>query len=138
MKAIEIKLRDGSIRTVRISHFPAHDGWEIENQLIRFAASDDAKYRKAYTMRILSYATVLIGENEIPFTTDDVVDNHLQSWENVKLLFEEVLRYNGIEPRTHVIEFQNWDMVGAKIGEAMMTYVSKVYEMATETAKTQG
>ena len=138
MKAIEITLRDGTTRTIRISHFPAHDGWEIENKLIRFAASDDSKYRKDYTMRILSYATVLVGENEIPFTTDDVVDNHLQSWQNVKLIFEEVLRYNGIEPKTHVIEFQNWDMVGAKIGEAMTTYIAKVYEMANEAANAQG
>lgn len=138
MKAIDIKLRDGSTRAIRISHFPAHDGWEIENKLIRFAASDDAAYRKAYTMRVLSYATVLVGDNEFPFATDDIVDNHLQSWENVKLVFEEVLRYNGIEPKTHVIEFQNWDMVGAKIGEAMMVYVSKVYEMASEAAQAQG
>src|ERR1700758_122048 len=102
---ITINLPDGSSRQIKLSHFPAMDGWEIENKLLNFAASDDAAYRRAYTMRILGYATVVMGDTELPLATDDLIDNHLRTWQNVKNVFEEVLRFNGIEPRTHIIEF---------------------------------
>lgn len=121
-----IQYADKRTAQVKIGKFAALDGWNIQQNFLRFAASNDAMIRREYTMEVLSYATVIVGENEVPLTTDALIDNHLQSWENVRAVFEEVLTVNGIDPKTHANQTKFWQEAGQEMATAFIAEAIKL------------
>lgn len=126
MKQIEIATSNG-IRTINISHFPALDGWEIQHRFLTFAASADADVRRAYIMDVLGYAAVVIdGSDPMKFQTAAIINNHLESWQNIEAVFEEVLMYNGIDPKTHADKPRFWADAGAEMATSFLAVVTDV------------
>jgi hypothetical protein len=122
---LEITNAAGQHRFVRIAKFAALDGWDIQQRFIEFAISHDKAFRKKFAVEILRYATVVNGDLEIPLITDALVDNHLQSWQNVQLVFEAVLMDNGIDPKTHAERPNYWADAGAIMAA---TFIEEVYK----------
>lgn len=123
---MQIVQNDGTKRNVVIEKFPALDGWDIQEKFLTFAASTDKVFRRAFTLEVLSYAKVMIDTNEYPLTTDALIDNHLQKWENVKEVFEQVLRENGIDPDTHADKPRFWAQAGAEMATSFMAEITSL------------
>jgi hypothetical protein len=122
---IELCTPNGTVRRVAIEQFGAMDGWDIQERFVRFAASKDAKLRKEYTMEVLKYATILTADGgKLPLTTDALINNHLGSWENVRDVFEEVLRQNGIKPAEHCRRANYWVDAGSAMATSFVAEVS--------------
>lgn len=83
-------------KLIKFLRIPAMEGWEIQYSLATFLNSSDPKTRRDYVMRILGYARVMVGSNELPLSTGALIDNHLCSADNVKAVFEGALAFNGI------------------------------------------
>jgi hypothetical protein len=126
---IEISLNSG-VKKVVLSQFAALDGWELQHSYAQFSLSSDKAFRRAYTMEVLSYAKVIVNDQELPLSTDALIDNHLGSWDNVKFVFESVLRHNGIEPLTHADNPTYWTEVGNQIAIAFLASCSHLIEPA--------
>jgi hypothetical protein len=125
---ITIKRRDGTIRNIRIDFFKALDGWNISQEFLTFAASLDKEYRKQFTLGILKYATLINdGGVELPLITEALIDNHLQSWENVQIVFEAVLLENGIDAQTHADKPAFWHNAGAEMAVSFIAEASKLF-----------
>jgi hypothetical protein len=126
------------MKVISIGKFPAMDGWDLQEQFVRFAASTDRDFRRAYTLEVLSYAKVLQdGGGELPLATDALIDNHLGSWENVKEVFEEVLRQNGINPATHADRPTYWSDAGAQMATSFIASASELLGPALEMINKQ-
>lgn len=127
-----IKLPSGENKAIKISMFAALDGWDIQAKFVEFAASTDRAIRREFTMEVLSYAKAMSGDMEIPLTTDALIDNHLQTWPNIEAVFEEVLRVNGIDPKTHADRTHYWASAGAEMALAFIAEASKLIGPAME------
>ena len=134
---LELPSKLGQNKLVIVETFPALVGWDMQRRFVEFAASTDPKIRLQYTMDVLSYAKVLVGENEIPLSTNSLIDNHLESWENIKTVFEEVLRTNGINPETHANQPNYWTEVGAQMAMAFCAECVKLFGPVLEMANKQ-
>lgn len=121
-----IKLPSGEEKTIIIQMFAALDGWDIQNRFIDFAASVDASFRRAFTLEVLAYAKVLNGEVQLPLITSELIDNHLQTWENVKAVFEAVLMHNGINPLTHADKSNHWAEAGEEMAVSFIAAAAKL------------
>jgi len=130
---MNITLPNGETRQVTISHFPALDGWEIQHRFVEFAAATDRHSRREFTMEVLSYATIKIGTNDMPLSTDALIDNHLRSWENIREVFEAVLSFNGIDPKTHANQPRHWAEVGEQMAVAFFAAASGLLGPALES-----
>lgn len=128
-----IETDEGNI-AVRIEKFAALDGWDIQRRFIEFAESPDKDFRRAFTLEVLSYAVVIKGDQEIPLSTDALIDNHLEKWENVQALFEKILLANGIDPKSHASRPEYWERVGNQIGVAFVEYCVKTLSPAFDIA----
>ncbi len=125
---IEIVTPMGQKKRLALSKFSALEGLDIQYRFADFVASEDKNARRAYTFEILSYAKVIINDRELPLSTDALIDNHLCSWENVKIVFESVLRYNDIEPTTHAKKPCYWAVSGADLAAGFIGDVIKSME----------
>ncbi len=123
---MEIVQNDGKTRNVVISKFSALDGWDIQSDFVKFAASSDKDFRRAFTLRVLSYAKIMIESNEFPLVTDAMIDNHLQKWENVEAVFNAVLHENGIEAESHAAKTRFWSDAGAEIATSFMAEITSL------------
>ena len=122
--------------TVELRMFGALHGWDMQRRYITFAGSDaknDADFRKEYTMEVLQFATVLKGELRIPLSTPDLIENHLQSWQNLELVFKAVLEHNGIDPEAHAARANVWADNGAEMATSFMAALSTVMTPAIES-----
>jgi hypothetical protein len=128
----EITQESGQTRLIEIRKFAALDGWDIQQRFIEFATSMDKAFRREFTLEVLSYATVIVGESKLPLTTDALIDNHLQTWENVQKLFEEILIINGIDPKTHADKPMFWSNAGAEMAISFIAEASKLIGPALE------
>lgn len=127
---IEIIVGDG-IRTISIEKFPAMDGWDIQERFVRFAASTDKAFRRDYTLEVLAYAKVVQADGgDLPLSTDALINNHLGSWENVRTVFEEVLKQNGIDPKTHADQPHYWANAGHEMALAFIAATSELIKPA--------
>src|SRR6202035_2436795 len=129
----EITNGSGQVRQIKITKFSAMDGWELQRKFIEFAASSDKEFRRQYTFEILAYATVVSNGQEIPLRTDALIDNHLEKWENVERVFEEVLLANGINPKTHADRPNYWASAGAEMAIAFIAEASKLMGPALQS-----
>jgi hypothetical protein len=135
---VEIKLANGELRKVEISNFSALEGWEIQNRFIEFASSSDRDFRREFTFEVLAYAKVMVGGVEIPLKTDALINNHLQGWQNIKIVFEAVLMQNGIDPNTHADRPNYWSEAGAEMAVSFIAEAAKLMGPALYTiAKSQ-
>lgn len=133
-KLIDITDNKGAIKTIKIGRFKAMDGWELQSRFVSFAASTDKDFRRAFTMEILAYASIIDSAGEIPLITDAVVDNHLQRWENVREVFEAILTENGIDPATHANNPSYWAEAGNQMAMAFLAACSELVEPAMRFA----
>lgn len=129
---MEIIGKNGTVKQITIEHFSALDGWDIQRKFIEFAASTDRHTRRTYTLEVLSYAKISVGDNMLPFSTDALIDNHLETWENVEKVFEAVLMENGINPNTHADKPHYWASAGAEMAVAFIAEASKLIGPAME------
>lgn len=106
---------NGQTKLVKVTHFNALDGWDYQRRFIEFAQTKDPKVRREYTMAILSHSFVILDELELKLETDALINNHLQDWQNIKKVFEGVLRHNGIDPETHAEKLGYWADAGAEM-----------------------
>lgn len=133
---IEISTPQGEVKTIQINQFPALDGWDIQQRFVEFAASHDKDHRKAFTIEVLGYASVVMAADRfLPLTTSAIIDNHLCSWQNVQTVFEEVLRQNGIDPSTHADQPHYWAKAGAEMATAFIAEVSQLMGPALQLTK---
>lgn len=121
---IEIISSQGQVKQVVFNHFSALDGWDIQSRYYDFAASTDKDFRRAFTMEVLSYAKIVFEGRELPLSTDALIDNHLETWTNIQLVFEGVLRKNGIDPETHADKPSYWSKAGAEMAIAFIAQAS--------------
>jgi hypothetical protein len=128
-----ITMPSGEKKLIKISMFKALDGWDIQNKFIDFASTKDKQLRREFTLEVLTYAQVLSGEMEIPLITDALIDNHLQTWQNVEAVFEEVLSQNGINPKTHAEKPNYWAEAGAQLSVAFIAESAKLLGPAMQT-----
>ncbi len=119
MKEIEIEVADGK-RKIKIEKMGAMEGWEIQRKYVEFAMSKDTSFRVAYTMEVLHFAKVVQSGNELPLSTSAMIENHLQSWINIKSVFEAVLIENGINPSTHAEKEHYWAQAGGEMAAAFI------------------
>jgi hypothetical protein len=132
---IEITLPDGKSNTVEIALIPALDGWDIQQRFVEFAASHDKDFRRAYTLEVLSYASVEVSKGTfIGLKTSAVIDSHLASWRNVEAVFEAVLIHNGIDPKTHADRPVFWEKAGAEMATSFVSEVTRILGPAIEFA----
>ncbi len=133
---VEFNDAQGMPAVAEIRKFAALDGWDIQRRYVSFAASDptrDREFRRDFTMEILSYCTVIKAKgNEIPLSTDALIDNHLGSWQNVELLFKAVLSENGIDPETHANRTNHWAEAGSEMAIAFIAHCSTLIGPAFE------
>jgi hypothetical protein len=118
---------------VELAKFPALEGWDIQRNYREFVRTDSREFRRAFTMEILSYATIIRGDQRYPLKTDALIDNHLQSWENVQLVFEEVLKFNGIDPQLAAQEESYWAKVGGDLAVAFVAACGELMGPALES-----
>lgn len=121
-----ITLPDGTKRVILIGRFPALDGWEIQEDYIKYVRSDDKEFRKEFTLRILKFAEVVLEETNLSLQTVAVIENHLGNWQNIKQIFEAVLSENGIDPESHAEKARYWDIAGKELATAFIADVSKL------------
>jgi hypothetical protein len=122
---IEIKNSRG-VQPIKIEKFSALVGWDIQRKFLEFAASNDRELRKKFTMEVLSYCKVVMEGRELPMITDALIDNHLETWQNIKLVFEAVLKGNGIDPETHANKSDYWTAAGQEIASAFILEATKL------------
>ena len=125
MKIIEIDVADGK-RKIRINKMDAMEGWEIQRRYTEFVMSKDPVFRTEYTFQVLAFASVVIGENDLPLSTKDLVNNHLQGWINLKTVFDTILVENGIDPETHAEKEHYWAQAG---GEMAAAFIGQTVEL---------
>jgi|SRR5579864_964457 len=124
---IELRTPQGTIKVIAIEKFPAMDGWDIQERFVQFAASHDKDFRREYTLEVLTYAKVVQADGgNLPLSTDALINNHLGSWENVRDVFEEVLRQNGIDPKTHADTPQYWAKAGSEMATSFIASVTEL------------
>lgn len=116
----KLEYEGGGSAQLDLQKFPAMEGWDIHQEFKRFVESDDPQFRRDYTLRVLSYATVVLGTERIPLATDAIIDNHLRGWQNVKLVFEEILRLNGIEPSAYSVHSAYWEDAAKKFAVSLI------------------
>ncbi len=129
---IEITLPNGTPKLISVLTFPALVGWDMQQRFMEFAATTDSQVRTKYTMDVLAYAKVISGDNELPLSTDALIDNHLGSWENIKIVFDAVLTLNGINPLTHADKPQFWSDAGEKMAIAFVAESIKLFGPALQ------
>lgn len=123
---IEIKTSRGKQKQIKLEKFSALEGWDIQRRFIEFASSNDKDYRKKFTMAILSHCKVIMEDRELPMITDALIDNHLENWQNIKLVFEGILKHNGIDPETHSYNSDYWTTAGQQIAAGFMEEVANL------------
>lgn len=129
---IQITTPQGEVKDIAINQMPALDGWDIQARFLEFAASSDNQFRRAYTMEVLKYASVVNGERMLPILTAEIVENHLCSWQNVEKVFEEVLMQNGIDPKTHADKPHFWANAGVEMATSFIAEVAVLLGPAFE------
>lgn len=123
---IEIISSKGEIKSVEVERFNALDGWDIQRKFLEFASSSDKDARIKYIMEVLSYAKIVVGDNALPLRTEALINNHLETWQNIELVFEGVLMQNGIDPKTHAEKPSYWAAAGAEMAVSFIAEASKL------------
>lgn len=131
---IQINTTTGS-RVIGLRHFPAFEGYDIQHRFLEFAASTDKQLRREYLMEVLGYAEVSInGSDPIPLSTTALVNNHVETWQNIEKVFTEVLKFNGIDPEEHANKPRFWANAGQEMANAFLAQCTTLIGPAMEMA----
>ncbi|WGN90792.1 hypothetical protein [Burkholderia phage vB_BglM_WTB] len=123
---------------VTITKFPALVGWEMQNDFREFVRSNDKAFRRAFTFAVLEYARVIRNGQEQLLKTDALVNNNLETWQNVERVFTEILRYNGIEADTFAAQMENWaEQAGSKLAVYFIASMGDLIGPAMDALKQQ-
>ena len=131
---LPIDLENGEQRLITLKRFPAMDGWDIQHRYLEFVSTNDKQIRRSYTLEVLSYACVILGDTPLPISTSAVVESHLQSWEAVDKVFRAVLLHNGIDPDTHADRPGYWESVGGELAVSFIAQATRLMGPALEAS----
>jgi len=131
---IEVIGREGFTKIVHVEHFPALDGYDIQTRALDYIASTDKDFRRAFVLEVLSYAKVDLNGVPIPLTTNALIDNHLETWQNVQKVFEGVLSENGIDLQEHANKPHFWANAGAEMATSFLANIQNLMGPAIEQA----
>lgn len=119
--------KSGKEKDIILNKFGAMEGWELQRQFVEFAISKNPEERIAYTMQVLSFASINIaGAEPIPLKTKALIENHLESWEGIREVFNAILMDNGIDPNTHAEKEHYWAHAG---GELATAFIAQTVEL---------
>ena len=121
-----IEHADGSKTLVNIQDIPALEAWDLQADYTAFCLTTDKAARRAFTMHVLSFATVVMEEVELPLKTDALINNHLRTWTGIRQVFEAVLMRNGINPATHAEKPHYWSNAGSQMAVAFVAEASQL------------
>jgi hypothetical protein len=110
--------------TIKLDHFSALDGWELKRQYRDYLSSDDPKFRTAYTMTVLCYATIESNGDSIRLSNSIDINEQLECWQNVEKVFYAVLKHNGVQTDPAEIERLRWKVAGEDLAKAFLGAVS--------------
>jgi hypothetical protein len=124
-------------KTINLYKFAAMDGWDLQRRFVEFIESKDKFERRQFTSDVLAYAKVQLKSTELPLTTDALIDNHLQTWENLKIVFESVLGYNGIDPKKHAeLDIRKyWSLAGEEMATSFLAEIQTLMGPILEYSK---
>lgn len=124
IKRIDLMHPAGAAKVIEISQFTAMDGWRLQEEFIRFALTDDKKIKRDYVFDVLRYAKVIQKDGgTLPLSTDALVNNHIGSADNMKMVFEEILALNQIDPQTHAKRLHYWAEAGGEMASSFLAAV---------------
>ena len=93
----EIKIEIGGIeKTFVISKVPAIEGREIFSQYLTSAAPKVGDYslNESLMRKLLKHVSVSVDGDNIPLNTEQLINNHIPSWECLVMLEKEMISYN--------------------------------------------
>ncbi|QRE00390.1 hypothetical protein [Burkholderia phage BCSR52] len=126
---IELEGKKNNAIIVSLLDFPALIGWEMDREFMNFVASEDKDYCREFMFEVMKYAKVLKDGAEFPLTTAALIENQLETWQNIKLVFNAVLRHNGIDPEGHLkdsVMWKYWDKVGERVAISAMAHMGAI------------
>jgi len=123
-KIVSTDPKYGPIREVTIRKFKAFEGWMMRAEAIKYLKSDDADFIAQFTINTLSTATV-DGKH---LANAKAVDEMLSHWRNVKVVFEEVLTFNGIDTAMEEYAAEMWDVAGERFANSFITHATSLVE----------
>jgi hypothetical protein len=108
------------------------DGWELKRQLREYIESNSPEFRNNFTLIILSYAQLIREDTYTPLSTYEVVNDVLESWMNVEIVFNAVLDYNNIDYDLKVERNNQWHFAGEEMAAAFIAATSYMMQPAIE------
>jgi len=81
-------------RAITLGTFPALEGFELDRRYrTDYKMQADRHTRREYTLAVMAFASF---EGK-PLDTVEAIDDVLEVWRNVELIFHSVLAYNGVD-----------------------------------------
>lgn len=117
---MELETQTGK-KQIRFLKFPALEGWDIQDRFAAFANSTDPAVRRAYVLRVLGFARVLVGQHELPLSTGALIDNHLCTADNVGAVFAGVMVFNGVDVKAAANRSDYMTAVGNEIATSFVS-----------------
>jgi hypothetical protein len=121
------------LKMVEVKAFNAMDGWTAKHQMREYVTSTDAKFRRQFTLLVLSRA--YIGGK--PLDNEQIVNDLLVSWENVEKVFKAVLNFNNIDYFVKEDVKIHWQLAGSEVAGAFMIQMENMLGPSMETAFTR-
>lgn len=125
LQFLYIEMDRGRVK-FKISHFPPLTGWELLRQYGEYVASNDPAFRTRFTLLVLSHASEVVGDNEMPLNGADVVNTSLDSWDDIETLFNAVLGYNGIRTDPAETDRRRWEVAGEDMAASFLAAVKEL------------
>jgi hypothetical protein len=131
---ITISTSQGETKRIKLNKFAAMDGWEIKRQTREYTESTDPKFRNYFTLIVLSYAAILgEGDSFIMLANSDIVNESLESWMNVEIVFDAVLAYNNIDHAFKEERNKQWKFAGEEMAASFLAATSYMMKPAIES-----
>lgn len=128
-----VMMKDGSSRSIKLNMFGAMEGWHIKQMYQEVAMSPrDIEYREKFILTVLAKVDVIINQKPMALTTMAMIDNHLQTWENVQEVLDEMLLFNGINPIHYEDHSKYWQQVGADMAISFVAAIQEVLSPAMQ------
>lgn len=121
----------GELKVI-IDRFAAFDGLEFRKQLKDYHRIYDKAQRRAYMVEVMAYASVVNQSNEdgrsVPFNSITNINAYFDSWEPLELVFNQVLKFNGIDPEfVGDRDREEWEKAGFHVATSFLSSVNKYY-----------
>jgi hypothetical protein len=130
---IDILTSEGEVRHIRLTKFAAMNGWDLKRQLREYTESTNPEFRNRFTLIVLSYAS-LVGEDDslTQLSSTDVINDILESWMNVEIVFNAILGYNSIDYTFTVERNKQWQFAGEEMAAAFIAASAYLMKPAIE------